>query len=346
MTALRWRLPSPAVFAMAVASVYVVAFYVRANLASVASPDVMAAALAVDLVVLVPALYYFLVVRRRSVPALSVLGVFVLSLVAASFVIPDQYHRSLGPLKVLAGVAEILVLGFITWKAVSAVRGYRRYAASHPDADALGAIRSASHSLVKNERVASMLVSELAVFYYGLGSWRAKASDAPGRFTSYKRNAYGATLFGIMVVLAAELVAVHFLVQHYWSVTAAWVLTALSAYGIVWLLGDWQAYRLRPTVVDAGGLHLRAGLRWEVSIPFADIADLRHVSALEEKPKDVLNLVAIGDAHYELTAREPVVVNGAYGMRKTTRRIWFTIDDPAAFEAALGDIIVRDRKSP
>ena len=80
---------------------------------------------------------------------------------------------------------------------------------------------------------------------------------------------------------------------------------------------------------------LRAGVRWEVTIPFARILSLRRISAVEEKPRGALNLVAFGDALFEVTTNAPVEAQGAYGMRKSTACVWFTIDDPTGFEEML-----------
>jgi hypothetical protein len=329
------RLGSPAIFLVVAASVYAAAFYIRSILATVDSPEVVAGALAVDLVVLVPAAYYFLVVRRFGLPVISVAGVFVLSLIAASQIIPTEHQRVLTPLEIIAGVAEVSILSFIVWKAVCGVRRFRAAAAEQHDEDAFNAIRSAARQVVDSERVADVLAYEIAIMYYGLGSWRQRLTEGPGRYTSYKSNNYGSTLFGISVLLVVELIGVHLMVQHYWGATGAWILSIMSVYAGIWLLGDWQAQRLRPTVIAADALVLRAGLRWEVTIPFARIQSFRRISALEEKPRGTLNLVAFGDALFEVTTNTPVEARGAWGMRKSTECIWFTIDDPSDFQERL-----------
>jgi hypothetical protein len=186
-----------------------------------------------------------------------------------------------------------------------------------------------------HERIADMLASEIATFYYALGSWRSRAVDGPGVYTSHKRNDYGVVLLGISVLLVVELIAVHLLVQHYWSTTGAWILSILTAYAGIWLLSEWRAHRLRPTIITADALLLRAGVRWEVAIPFERIQSFRRISALEEKPRGTLNLVAVGDALFEVTANAPVVASGPYGFRKSTQCVWFTIDDAEDFEVAL-----------
>lgn len=329
------RLGSPVTFLVIVATVYSAAFYIRGVLSTLESPQLIASALVVDLVVLVPVAYYFLVVRRFGLPAISVAGIFVLSLIAASQIIPHEQRRVVAPLEIIAGVAEIAILSFVVWKAVRGIRRFRSAAAEHHDDDVLNVIRSAARQVVGHERVADMLASELATFYYALGSWRRCVAEGPGVYTSHKRNAYGATLFGIGLLLIVELIAVHLLVQHFWSTTGAWILSILSAYAGVWLLSEWRAHRLRPSLITAKALILRAGVRWEITIPFVRIQSFRRVSALEDKPRGALNLIAVGDPLFEVTTDEPVEARGPYGYRKSTTCVWFTIDDASAFDETL-----------
>lgn len=322
-------------FLLVAACVYTTAFYVRGILATVDSPEVLAGALVVDLVVFVPAAYYFLIVRRFDLPAISVAGIFVLSLIAATQIIPDEQQRILTPVEIIAGIAEVTVLSFIAWKAVTGIRRYRAAAGEQHNQDAFDAIRRAARQVIDSRRVADMLAFEIAILYYGLGSWRKRREEGPGSYTSYKSNNYGATLLGIGVLLAVELIAVHLIVLHYWSATGAWILSILTVYAGIWLLSEWHAHRLRPTAITAHALVLRAGVRWEVTIPFSRIRSFRRISAIEEKPGGTLNLVAFGDALFEVTTSAPVEAHGAYGMRKETECVWFAIDAPDEFQETL-----------
>jgi len=331
------RLGLPAIFLAVVAAVYSAAFYIRGMLATVDSPEILAAAVAADLVVLVPIAYYFLVVRRFGLPVISVAGVFVLSLIAATQIIPTEQQRVLAPLEIFAGIAEVAILSFIVWKAVKGVRRFRKEAEKQGDEDAYNAIRVEARQVIDSDRVADIFAFEIAIFYYALGSWRQSLAQGAERYTSYKIIGYGSTLFGIFVLLVVELIAVHLIVQHYWSTTGAWILSVLSVYAGIWLLGDSQAQRLCPTLITNDALVLRVGMRWEVTIPFERIRSFRRISALDEKPPGTLNLVVFGDALFEVTTDLPVEARGAYGTQRTAERIWFTIDAPTEFEKALSD---------
>ena len=75
------------------------------------------------------------------------------------------------------------------------------------------------------------------------------------------------------MALVAETIALHFLVAR-WSEVAAWVLTGVSVYGAVWLVGDYRACVARRIEVTEESLRLRLGLRWEAEIPYSAIAEI------------------------------------------------------------------------
>ena len=113
-------------------------------------------------------------------------------------------------------------------------------------------------------RVAGVLATELALVAYAIGGWvRRPAPDHTARSFTCLR-AWTPLLAGLLVLLGVEIVGVHLLVSLA-SPTIAWVLTALSLYGVLWLVGDAQAARHRPILVDR--LLVRVGLRWTVEIP-------------------------------------------------------------------------------
>jgi hypothetical protein len=103
----------------------------------------------------------------------------------------------------------------------------------------------------------------------------------------------------------------------------------------IWLLSEWHAHRLRPTVITADALVLRAGVRWEVTIPFTRFQSFRRISAIEEKPRGALDLAVFGDAIFEVTTNGPVEAHGAYGTRKPTECVRFAIDAPDEFQEML-----------
>jgi hypothetical protein len=182
-----------------------------------------------------------------------------------------------------------------------------------------------------------MLAYEMSVIYYGLFSWRDRPAVGPGRAFSYHRaGSYGAIVFALLMVSACEIVAMHVAVS-FASSAAAWLVTALGLYGVVWILGDYQAVRLRPLMVGADGLVVRLGLRWSVSIPRDAIA------AISPAPKPPRARRAPGHLHaalvappqWQVTLREPLLARGPYGITKRVTTVALAADDRAGLRQAL-----------
>jgi hypothetical protein len=154
----------------------------------------------------------------------------------------------------------------------------------------------------------------------------------------HRGGGYGAVLAGLLLAAAAEGAGVHLLLVR-WSPVAAAVHLALSLYAVLWLLGDWHALRLRPMVVDAGGLTLRTGVRWSVRVPWAEVEALRRLDGPPPpKAPGYLDLSVLGGARYVVDLRRPLRVEGPYGIGRTATRLGFRVDEPARFEQRVAEV--------
>jgi len=183
-----------------------------------------------------------------------------------------------------------------------------------------------------------MLTFEIGLLYYALFSWRARPTDATkhGAFSYHKKNGYTTLLAGILVAMLIEMIVLHTLIGL--GVPGrAWVVTVLSLYGMLWLLGDWRAVCLRPILVEKDALIVRIGLRWTVQVPFVAIASVRPVEAQppSRKTPGYLKALLLGIPPYLIALNHPIVAHGLYGRRKTITMIGLAVDDTVSFEAAL-----------
>ncbi|MEO1370591.1 MAG: hypothetical protein AAFX50_25695, partial [Acidobacteriota bacterium] len=272
---LRWR---TAIFVLTTAVIYAVAVRLVGSLPSLAGGDAafVAWGLTFDLVVVVPSLYFFLVVRAGA-PRITVVPVTLLSLAAAGALIPRDYHQAVNALELAVIPLEIGLVGFLMWQVHRMARAAR--GASDVPAE-LGAL---TRKLVGPGRAAEVIATEAAVLYFALASWRRRPPEAePGELhVTHDRRALYSTFFGgILVAGVAELAGVHVLVMR-WSDAAAWVLSALSLYGLLWLVGDFRAVRLQRSTVGDGVFAFRLGIRWSADIPLGSIGRVRPLSPAE-----------------------------------------------------------------
>ena len=236
----RWR-----VFALAAVAINLVAFL----MVRVAPRPAVEIGAALDVAVTVPALYFLLIVRGGVMPLISMLPVCLLGMLRATYLAPGTgWARP----AVAAGV-ELALAALI----VGRVR--RGLKAGGQSGDVLERMEAAALETVPSRRLAAVLASELAVFYYAFAAWR-RAPHVPtgARAFSVHQQSGVAALFGVLAgVSVMEAALVHLIVMR-WSAAAAWVLTALSGYGAVWLIGDGARVR---AAARAGGRRGIGGAR-------------------------------------------------------------------------------------
>jgi hypothetical protein len=326
-----------AAFALLAAAVYATALWIAASPLLAEAPRVVAGAVTFDLLVTVPLLYWFLVVRRTRMPALTVVPLIAIGAMAAYLILPERYHGWLALAALIApAAAETVVLGI----AIVRTRGLIRRMRSAPrTADPFDALRDALAQTVGSRIVAHAIASEIALVWYALFSWRARPRVAAGElaFTNDRRTGAAGLLFGLAVASAMEIPVVHVLIAQE-SETAAWVLTIASAYTLLWILGFARALRLHPVTMGADAMRLRVGLVWDVAIPYASIA------SVDDAPRQPVDRDAPGHLHAAfagtpqtvLALAEPVDAQGIYGWRKRgVRQVGVYVDDPAAFRHEL-----------
>ena len=156
-------------------------------------------------------------------------------------------------------------------------------------------------------------------------------------FSMHRRAAYGAVVVALGMASLAELVAVHLLVVR-WSPTGAWALTALSVYGLAWLLADYHAVRTGPHVLHADRISLRRGRLFRAEVPIEQMAEVRLPSADEKaSPSEAVDLMMWLPAAPWVVMEfgVPVSIKGPGPFSRPVSRLGVPVDEPAAFREAV-----------
>ena len=326
---------SPLWFAVPLFAVYAAAFFVIEVLPRADAPDTLAAGLTLDLVVLVPALYYTVLVRGRGWPAITLAPVFLLSFGAASLLVPTEYHALLNAIGYALPAVELALVGYVGYKAWRVVRANR--SARKAGGDFYDRVRETLRGAFDAPTAAGALAYEISLFHYAFSIRRAEPPEYG--FSYHRRSGYGAVLAAVLMAAAMELVGVHFLLRS-WSETAALVHIALSFYGIIWLVGDYRAMRRRPHELRASGLRVRGGLRWDVEATWDQVSLVRRT----RQPiagDGYLSTVPVGSPRYVVELCEPTEVTGPYGITREVQRVGLVVDDTEAFEERLRSLGVQ-----
>ena len=330
MNALRQRSPLLP-FALVAAAVYAVELAAAGQIEGSPSPRVLAAAIVFDLAVALPAAYWWFFVRGRA-PLARMAPVVALSLAGAWLVLPAEQRGMIGAARFLIIPLEVAMVGLVVRAIVRSLRSGAR------DGDAIDRISAAARAALPYRAAADAVAYEITLFYLALLSWRARPSIPAGAaaFSTHRRSGYAGLVFAVCVASVVEGVGVHLLAAQ-WSVVAAWILSALSAYGMVWMIGDLQAIRLRPTLVTADALHVRVGLRWDVCIPWSEIESVepRGRTSFPRRAPGHLRATPMGEPAFVVTLRQPTRVRGPYGITRTVSTLGIAVDDAREFAAAL-----------
>lgn len=303
-----------------------------------ANPDVFSFAVTVDICVGVPLLYYFLVGRKSRKLSYTTLSVFLGALAFASFMLPADRQTWLNYIKELAAVLEIVIFIYFVYKFRHFLRNYRE--ARKTEVYGAEAITTALRRTFGATLVTTIIGTESTLLYYSIMGWFMKwkpiRSDILA-FTYYRRSGVLAMLGAFAGLIVVETAAVHLLL-HLWNALVAWVVTALSIYSLLWLVGYIHSIRLQPHTIDGQTLHLRSGLVWKATIPFAAVATVRaqKPTAKDDKDKQYVNMATGGQPNLLLTLKSPLEVEGIFGRRKKVSRIGITVDDTAQFQNEIG----------
>ena len=271
-----------------------------------------------DLTITIPLLYYWFVVRSGRATAASLLAVFMVCVSAAKIVVP--HSPFLHDLRFIAAPLELVVVALI------ARRMWRR-------------------EPILPGRIGAFVAAEIAIVTHAIFGWRMRR-DVPANATAFsihERSGWGSIAACILVLITTESIGVHLLLAH-WSTKAAWIMTALDFWGMLWILGDYHGLRLRPSLATDDALEVRIGLRWRLAVPWSEIASVEPIaSGSFEKKRGVLKAALLDEPRLMIRLRRTLTAHGLAGIQKAVDAIAILPDDEAAFSAALSEYGSRHR---
>lgn len=298
-----------------------------------AEPALFSLAITLDLTIVLPGLY-MLAAWRCGWPKLSVIPVFVVCLVAANLLLPDEHQAAVGWVEIGLFPLEIAAVAVLIYKVRKITAGYRN--AGTGGAGFIETLEEVLVDVLGSRRLARVMVTEISVFHYAFFAWRKEpeTGGSEAAFSCHVKCGYGAIVAVFVFLILLETVCLHILLSL-WSAALAWTLTAISLYSLLFLVADFSASRLRPIVIEGGELVLRIGLRWRARLPLDDILAVERGSIPENERKRYLKAVLFGSPDVLLELKRPCTLTGFYGIERRSDRIAPAVDDAAAFVKAL-----------
>lgn len=322
--------------AAGVAAIHALAFVLVGTTAFATAPAELGLGLTLDLTLTATLFVYLVAVRPGHLPGIVLLPIFAIGALTARVVLPPEGRAAL----VFVGLAAVAVeLGAATLAVVRLRRVVARFRlARRAGRGVRPALLEALEVGLGSRLLAAILVTEVAVVHSALTGWFRRAPRDEGAFFAVHRKRGWSIIAGTLVFLAAvETIGVHVLLARL-SPVAAWIVTAVSIYGIVWIVGDAHALRLGGIQVTDERVEGRIGLRWSFSIPRAAIRSVTRIEAKLPRAKDLAACELLWpNVHVEL--HEPIEVAGPFGIIKRVRHITLAVDRES-------DLVVRLRPLP
>lgn len=291
----------------------VVIYAVCTVAAHVASLDHEAVPLAIgfDLTVTAGVVFWWLAIRPGHARPRALISVVALGFAAAKLLVG---MRALGAVAVVGELAVVALLAVRIRKIRRIAKAERAAGRSLP-----AALDAGFAAVLPSRAIASVLATEIALLILAITGWVRRP---PAGWSMHRRSSYLVVIGVLAFLVIVESVVMHVVIARAFP-TVAIVVSALSAYSLLWLIGQAQAVRLSPLRVIGDDLVIERGALARATVPRALIAE---ATAIDGKVEGAANLSLL-EPSVLLTLREPVVVHGMLGRTRTADRIAISVDD-------------------
>jgi hypothetical protein len=291
-------------------------------------------AVSIDLLLIIP-LVYGVLIRKTSIPKTTVVPVMVLGLLMGILLMPEKDQSYLMAFKTWAlPLVELGLVSFIGYKMYRLRKTFVTQGAEQRDffTNLIEACAT-----VLPQRIVYPFATEIAVFYYGFFNWKKPKSDSSS-FSYHKEGTHLSLFFGLLIIVGAEAVGLHFLLLK-WSATAAWIATAISIYSALQVYGFARSLIYRPIMIQENGLLIRYGIMASTHIQISEIKEVVVTSSDLDPDKNRLYVSPLGELgghNVLINLHMPCSIRSIYGVKKQASSLVLHIDEPLRFQRTLG----------
>ena len=290
--------------------------------------DSFTLAITIDLLLTVPLVYLFLI-HQTEIPKTTAVPVMIIGLLIGSYFLPKESQTYLALFKTWClPIIELSVLSFVVLKVRSAIGKYKHLKGVKPDF--FSALKSTCREILPKAAVMPV-VTEVSVIYYGFLNWRTRTLEK-NEFTYHKESGTPALLGAFIFIIVIETFVLHLLLAK-WSVIAAWILSGLSIYTALQVLGFARSLTKRPISIDVDSLSLRYG-----------ILNVELISTPIENPS-FIKLSPLGEMESHNTIirlNQEHVLTGLYGAKKRFKILGLHVDEPVRFKEQLDRVLLSE----
>ena len=299
------------------------------NSSLITNNDSLVLGVTIDLLLTIP-LVYFLLIRKTQIPKTTVVPVMILGMLIGSYFLPKDSQSYLELFKTwFLPVIEISILTFLVIKVRKTIKKYKYLKGN--SSDFFLVLKNACSEILPQKLIIPF-ATEIAVIYYGFINWKSKVIR-DNEYTYHKKNGSSALFGALIMVIIIESIAVHLLLAK-WSEFAAWVLTILSVYTAIQVLGFAKSISQRPITINESSLMLKYGIMNEVEIAATDIISIEVSSSVLEKDTLTKSLSPLGGVeghNVRIQLKRECDLIGLYGFKKRFKVIGLYVDERDRF---------------
>ena len=284
---------------------------------------------------------YFLLIRKKEIPKITVASVFVICVLVASAVLPMEHQHLLTQIKTIAiPLVEIGIIAFVSIKARRIIKSLKKNKNQHVDFfDALLIVCSTALP----NRIGKVLATEIAVVYYTF-SFSNKKTITDNEFTYFKKSGIKTTVWVFIFLIFVETGVTHLLVER-WNATVAWVLTFLSLYACLQVFALLRSMDRRLIFINKEEevLNLKYGFFNQTVIPFDQIENVEINRRSLPADNSVVQFSPLGllDTHnLIIRLKNEHVLNRIYGIEKKYEAVAIYVDEKEKFVGEIKALIV------
>lgn len=290
-----------------------------------------------DLLLTTPLVYYLLI-SKTNISKTTVVPLLIFCMVIGTFILPTENQYYLHLFKVwIFPIVEITVICFVIYNIRKAIKEYKKR--KEVTFDFFTTLKNTCYEILP-KNVVIPVVTEIAVFYYGFIYWK-KRELKENEFSYHKVSGTITLLIAIIFIVVIETVVFHILLAK-WSNIAAWILTFLSIYSGIQILGFLKSMLKRPISIENSKLHLRYGIMSESTIDLREIESIEISSKDIETDKETRKLSFLGELESHnvvIRLKKENTLIGLYGMKRKFKVLALHVDEKIEFKNRINNAL-------
>ncbi|MBO9492366.1 hypothetical protein J7384_18535 [Endozoicomonas sp. G2_1] len=202
------------------------------------------------------------------------------------------------------------------------------------------ALESTLKDALKNRQLYQLIKNELFVIFYAFfaKNFPEEHTDNVNSF-SYAKSSNARDIFWVVAVAQIPtLPFIHFIVEKEVNFLAAWFVSTLTIWSVIYYLAQVHAVRLRSIQLTETNLSYKFGLAWDAEISFADITLARKLNYTDTPNPFDFFISPLGTSkNIVIEFNQPIKFKGRYFITKKRSKAVISLDNPEAFLSQLAD---------